>query len=469
MFLLVLHFIFHFPVNLSRIESHMAHQSRDHNGRFITQSPTESPTASENSSPTLSSTSSLPLSLLRSSFSPPYHDSPPSSPIKSTEDLPAQKTPPQLPAIIFPIINMPITRPVTRTMQTITMFYGDNRDDENPQDFFKNIKGSFDNLTLNTAQMCTRFRCNCRSGFDAEEWFDALDATDKATWELFTIAFNLRWPTIKSTKSSAEKKAELFAEQLNKEQLLKKVECRGGISAYTHVVWADRIQRLAAEVGDPSGLLISVVHANLPQAIRDIVGDEHASCAAFATAIRGISTTALRTAIEKEQCFRNLEHIKNQNTPQSPTAAIRLALNRTTFASPPPSPSPQRISQRIMTPAPTQTAQPPNTGGNDMPRTRLFAYHQNTQPVPLPASAFREARVHLIHLQRNSLTHHPDTDLGRMAYRCQVEEYNRKYGITKADEYRPYLLTPGTEAPSMGACFNCGKNVLKNTSHPDAP
>lgn len=71
------------------------------------------------------------------------------------------------------------------------MFYGDNRDDENPQDFFKMVEGSFDGLTLNTAQMCTRFRRNCRSGFDAEEWFDVLDATHKATWDLFTIAFNL--------------------------------------------------------------------------------------------------------------------------------------------------------------------------------------------------------------------------------------------------------------------------------------
>lgn len=93
------------------------------------------------------------------------------------------------------------------------MFYGDYRDSEHPQDFFKQVENTFDNLTLSATQKCEHFRHNCRLGFDAEEWFDALDPAEKASWDLFKVAFNVQWPLIvKLTKSSAEKKAELFAE-----------------------------------------------------------------------------------------------------------------------------------------------------------------------------------------------------------------------------------------------------------------
>lgn len=335
------------------------------------------------------------------------------------------------------------------------MFYGDNRDDENPQDFLKMVETSFDNNpNLTEAQQCKRFRRHCRSAFEAEEWYDTLTATTTTDWDKFTVAFNLKWPAVqRSLRSAAEKKAELLAERLEEKDLMTKVE-RNGVQLYTHIAWANRVDRLAAAVGDPGGLLISVVHKLLPRAIRDLVGDEHTGWPAFTAAVCAIAPSALKIAIEKEQRFRDLE--KQRPTPQSPTAAIRQALERTTLSSP----APQRAMQRIFPTTPSNSPQQdPFTAGGP-PRNKLFAFQPNpASPSGTPAPPWREAKVRLVDFQRNSLPHHPNTEAGHTAHQRQVAEYTRKHGSTRPDEYKAYPLTPGTELVASGACFTCGLNI----------
>src|SRR5882762_5626571 len=98
---------------------------------------------------------------------------------------------------------------------------------------------------------------------------------------------------------------------------------------------------------------------------------------------------------------------------------------------------------------------------------RFFTYSPSTPnavitnptKMPLPASAYRNPRVHLMHLQCTSLPHQPDIDEGRARYQAQVEDWHQKHGTypqAKPNEYRPHPLTPGTQPISLGACFNCG-------------
>jgi hypothetical protein len=134
----------------------------------------------------------------------------------------------------------------------------------------------------------------------------------------------------------------------------------------------------------------------------------------------------------------------------------------------PPSPSPQRALPRFPTATNPPQADIFQDGGTA--RTRLFAYQSSKPPAPphpvtptqraaIPQSAYRDPRVRLLDLQRNLLTHHPDSEAGWTAYRTQIEAWHRKHGQypqVSPNELKPYPLTPGTQPVSSGACFNCG-------------
>jgi len=200
------------------------------------------------------------------------------------------------------------------------------------------------------------------------------------------------------------------------------------------------------------------------------VGTSHVDWVTFTTAVRNIPPTNLRTAMEDEQRLQRLESRQQSAVPESPTASIRQAFNRTHLTSP--SPSPMRTLQHF-TPTTTQSPPQPTTGG--IARNRLYASftNPNTTPIPpaparphitptrnlIPQSAYRAPRVRLVDLQRHSLPHEPDTVDGRARYVEQIRIWHEKHGPypqAKPDEYRPYPLTLGTQSVNTGACFNCG-------------
>jgi hypothetical protein len=352
-------------------------------------------------------------------------------------------------------------------MTHIPMFYGDGRASENPYDFLKAVQNAFSNMPgITEEEKCERLYLNCKSDFDAEEWYDALPRNDKATWAALTAAFRLRWPRrAKVQKTPEQKKAELFAQTLDEEKMLDKEEI-GGAEVYKYVAWADRVDKLSTALGDTQGFLVSVMRDNLPKALRNVIGISHTDWTSFTAAVRNVSHTALQSAIDDENRLRNLENAAARQTlVQSPTAAVRQSFNRTHISVPQPSsPSPQRALPMITSPPQADIF------GGGAARTRLFAYQPSKPPVSpqpvtpiqratLPQSAYRDPRVRLLDLQRNLLTHHPDSETGWAAYRAQVVAWHHKYGQypqASPNEFKPYPLTPGTQPISSGACFNCG-------------
>jgi len=309
----------------------------------------------------------------------------------------------------------------------IPKFHGDGRKDENPYDFINDIQGSFDNKPgITDNEKCDRFSRNCKADSDAEEWYDALPAPTRQNWTLLLAAFKIRWPKRpKVQKTQEQKKAELFAQMLEEERMLEQEES-GGTQVYVYIAWADRVERLSTALGDTQGFLVSIMRDALPKALRNVIGTTHNDWPSFTAAVRGVSYTALQSAIEDENRIHALERAAGRQTlPQSPTAAIRQSLYRTHITSPSPSsPTPQRTWQHV---TPTATpAQPDVFAEGGTARTRLFAYQSNRpqtippanpiQRAPVPQSAYRDPRVRLLDLQRNLLPHHPDTETGWTAY-----------------------------------------------------
>ena len=351
----------------------------------------------------------------------------------------------------------------------IAMFYGDGRADENPYDFLKTIKTSFDNKPgITEEEKCERLYNHCKSDFDAEEWYTDLPLTDKQTWAALDAAFRIRWPRrTKAQKTPEQKKAELFAQVLDENRMLEKEEI-GGSQVYGYLAWAERVEQLSTALGDTQGFLVSVMRDTLPKALRNVIRTSHTTWTSFIAAVKDTTHTQLQSAIDDENRLRSLENATaRQPLLQSPKAAIRQSLNRT-HISVPSSPTPQRSLPRFSGTA--TPAQPDVFAEGGAARTRLFAYQSNrSSAIPLPSApvqraavpqtAFRDPKVRVLDLLRNLLPQHPDTETGWTAYRAQIDTWHHKHGHypqVSPDELKLYPLTPGTQPVSTGACFNCG-------------
>ena len=361
---------------------------------------------------------------------------------------------------------------MAKSASHIERFYGDiDRVGENPHDFVKQIQVYFlDNTTATDEDKTTLFGLLCRAGHEGEVWFDAQDAATKRNWAQFMAAFLAKWPKRSvMTKTSEESQQELREEVLEESEMLEMVE-RNGVKTYRYKAWADRLDLLSAAIPDPAGLLIREVRdaGKMPTALRETVGLSHKTWSGFTTAIRAVEPHTLREAIAKERRLQNLEK-QSQYTPPTPSTALATSFQRARITSPPQSPSPKRTMERVnphLTPTPSQTALPDIFSSGGAPRTRLFAFPptpvpttpNHTRTTALPATTYRDPKARLLDLQHHSIPHHPDTVQGHAAYQRQIQAYHAANGNTKADEFHPYPLTPGTEALSSGACFNCGRN-----------
>ena len=103
------------------------------------------------------------------------------------------------------------------------------------------------------------FKLNLKAGSVANQWWDGLSSGDNDTWEHLVALFVKRWPTKPPTvKTVEEKQAALERTTITEEEVGKRVKVKG-VEEFMHVVWADKVECLAAAIPDTNGLLISAV------------------------------------------------------------------------------------------------------------------------------------------------------------------------------------------------------------------
>ena len=81
-------------------------------------------------------------------------------------------------------------------------------------------------------------------------------------------------------KTTAEKQATLEGEVLKESELGLRTSVKG-IDEYTHVVWADKVEKLAANIPDTNNLLVASIRKALPKTIRRIIGGKTMTWAEF--------------------------------------------------------------------------------------------------------------------------------------------------------------------------------------------
>ncbi|KAJ7125735.1 hypothetical protein C8R46DRAFT_927594 [Mycena filopes] len=346
---------------------------------------------------------------------------------------------------------------------TLEPFNGDDASDSvTPQDFLRRFLREMGDKKDEVK--VKQFKNYLLSGGDADVWYKALDPVVKADWDQTEAAFELRWPeTVVVQKAQTEYEVEL-AETVLMEKDLGKKETVLGREVWTHVVWADKMQKLAAGAKVASGTMyITHTRRNLPDIIKDKIPSTFKDWAEFLKAVREVDIEHIRDGAEKlkkelenkkaiETRIAQLTEVVRQNQ-QSPTSGIRAQLTNTRIgatATPP-----------ARWPAPAPGASPFQTpaGGG---RGNLFtaprpAYQPQAARPPFQPQQPLEGeprRILLAAIAR--ITQHPDTDEGRLAHANQQQEWFKVHGNVEPSVSTPYPLRPGRAPVNSGECFRCG-------------
>lgn len=298
--------------------------------------------------------------------------------------------------------------------------------------------------SISEADKIKTFRLKLKAGSVANEWFSGLPATDKSTWTQLQAAFAKRWPERTTpTKTREEKQTELKQAVLRENQLEQK-EKVNGMEEWSHVAWADRVQRLAEAIPDDHGLLVAETRDKLPAVLRRLVSAEHSTWASFCDVIRKVSLTALHEAIEFEARLVTKEDLERA---QFDASSKGLAHSMQSMTLGPRAPQPsfrQRTPQPNFQPAPTHTQPQP-------------------APVHLQNTQFRQSTANprpdtdrFADITRLALPIHPNTPAGRALYVIQVTTWQASSNGRGPNELRPYPLSPGTCPVASGECWKCG-------------
>ena len=96
----------------------------------------------------------------------------------------------------------------------------------------------------------------------------------KASFAIARDAFELRWPVKAITeKTTAEKQTLLDETVLKAGDLGRRVAASvGAEEELLHVVWADRVERLADDIPDTNNLLVASTRKKLPKLLLKLVG-----------------------------------------------------------------------------------------------------------------------------------------------------------------------------------------------------
>lgn len=343
--------------------------------------------------------------------------------------------------------------------EAIKRFWGDDEhDDEVPEDFVNAIEILFlQKPNTPDAQKLRAFELHLRSGSVAKQWWSALPSTNKDTWEHLLLAFKARWPDKTATvKTVEEKQAALERTKITEEEIGTRVKVLG-VEEFAHVVWADKIEKLAAAIPDTNGLLIGSIRKAMPKVLQKVTGSGHTDWVSFCGAIRTATLAQIEEAKEEEKEAQNLrEQVRKlQELRNTSTRDITNALQRLTVNTPTPVPR-----------FPTLRTQPPHTQNPHHPPAQTFnqypARAAYQAPNQMPYRQNRPPAARMEDVIRLALPIHPNTPAGRALYNAQITQWNLDNPGQYVSETRPYPLSPGTTPVGSGECWKCG--MLGHTS-----
>jgi hypothetical protein len=215
-------------------------------------------------------------------------------------------------------------------------------EDEDPQDFMNRLERIILMKTgLNEAEKVRFLELSMKAKSPAAAWFVSLTDGSKKSFASVRAAFELQWPVKAITeKTTAEKQTLLDETVLKMSDLGRRVAAsKGAEEELSHIVWADKVERLAGEIPDTNNLLVASTRRKLPKPIIKLIGLKPMTWKALADAVRDITLEELMEKVEEE---RDLARHLTQG-PNTPSKALGTAFQSINIAStqprnPPPTP-----------------------------------------------------------------------------------------------------------------------------------
>jgi hypothetical protein len=157
-----------------------------------------------------------------------------------------------------------------------------------PGDYLKAIMNMFKETSL-TSFKVQRLQNGLVMNLVAEEWFDELNGTTKADWDLVETAFKMRWPRQVLVAQTTEQRQQcLHSERLKKEDI-GMMAFLNGVETTGQAHWVNKIQSLSMLAEDPTGALIHSVRENMPALMRKLVKGSFDKWMNFCTAVKTVS------------------------------------------------------------------------------------------------------------------------------------------------------------------------------------
>ena len=134
---------------------------------------------------------------------------------------------------------------------TVDPFWGD-KPGENMQDFLRAFNRAMGDKS--DESKAKQFPNYLHVDSEVDDWWSDLSTMVQAKWEDIEAGFMVRWPRVVVVKKmSMEYEEELLGLMLRAQDLGRKEQVAGR-EVYTHIAWADNMQRLAKGARVEAGL-----------------------------------------------------------------------------------------------------------------------------------------------------------------------------------------------------------------------
>ena len=216
-------------------------------------------------------------------------------------------------------------------------------EDQDPQDFMNQLERIILMKTGLTEPDKVRFlELSLKAKSPAAAWFTTLQKADKVSFTTVRTAFELHWPIKAITeKTTAEKQALLDESVLKMSDLGRRAAASiGAEEELSHVVWADKVERLAGDIPDTNNLLVALTRKKLLKLLVKLIGLKPMTWKELADAVRSISLEELMEKLEEE---RDLGHY-TLPAPNTPSKALGMAFQSINIT-PQPQSAPQTPTQ----------------------------------------------------------------------------------------------------------------------------
>ena len=209
----------------------------------------------------------------------------------------------------------------------------------------------------------------------------------------------------------------------------------GAEEELSHVVWVDKVERLAGDISDTNILLVVATCKKLPKVLLKLVGLKPMTWKQFTDAIREVTLEELMEKIEEEQVTATRYAPAIPNTPSK---ALGAAFQNIALTQQP------QLNQTSQYPTPCA----------------LFNTYSE-----------RPAHKRLANILSKALPLQPNNAEGLTTYNKQIATWQATHsqGGKGPTETWPYLLIPGTVPVMSGECWKFGNRAHHPAACPAPP